>query len=584
MSMPYLSSDESLILSTQNIRIDNRSLDLMLTSRRLILIDNSVNPFHLRTIPLDSIIAVVAGMDVKGDPVFTLSHMDPSGSGAPQPMDFIFVQQKGKPRAKECNDWATTLNIHAAGARNVALSSGTLPYDPVKTIQPRMSATYMIETFSPRKPVIEGYPVRAGPVITPVSTKASVGGGIPAGIDEPAPLKNIEMVEPFDSPMFSPQEPEKTDMPDKEEPASLQQAIAYGPSENQIIADAEEPVSSPQVIASGPSENQIISDAEEPVSHQPAIASGPSENQIIADVEEPVSSPQVIASGPSENQIISDAEEPVSHQPAIASGTDEKPAISDAAHVWADAVRTAITPTPVIPLTLSSEVIPERNTIDDKTKADHIITTQKEPVAEINKDVHPTDGIVTTGSVDDESVEPPGPKADPVPVAIYPLAPKISKTPTVLIAAIVIIILLVLGVVVIGQFNRLNSGDTLPPVVVSIVTIQPTPTPIPTLVPSDGVWVRIDYPGNFIGEVGNHELMHPVSGSGVRIYKILWNDRIVKASAQKQENSGETLTVEVYKNGILIKRSSTRAPMGSVDILIDPITGQPPGIRQGDVP
>jgi hypothetical protein len=538
MSMPYLSSDESLILSTQNIRIDNRSLDLMLTSRRLILIDNSVNPFHLRTIPLDSIIAVVAGMDVKGDPVFTLSHMDPSGSGAPQPMDFIFVQQKGKPRAKECNDWATTLNIHAAGARNVALSSGTLPYDPVKTIQPRMSATYMIETFSPRKPVIEGYPVRAGPVITPVSTKASVGGGIPAGIDEPAPLKNIEMVEPFDSPMFSPQEPEKTDMPDKEEPASLQQAIAYGPSENQIIADAEEPVSSPQVIASGPSENQIISDAEEPVSHQPAIASG----------------------------------------------TDEKPAISDAAHVWADAVRTAITPTPVIPLTLSSEVIPERNTIDDKTKADHIITTQKEPVAEINKDVHPTDGIVTTGSVDDESVEPPGPKADPVPVAIYPLAPKISKTPTVLIAAIVIIILLVLGVVVIGQFNRLNSGDTLPPVVVSIVTIQPTPTPIPTLVPSDGVWVRIDYPGNFIGEVGNHELMHPVSGSGVRIYKILWNDRIVKASAQKQENSGETLTVEVYKNGILIKRSSTRAPMGSVDILIDPITGQPPGIRQGDVP
>lgn len=556
----------------------------MLTSRRLILIDNSVNPFHLRTIPLDSIIAVVAGMDVKGDPVFTLSHMDPSGSGAPQPMDFIFLQQKGKPRAKECNEWATTLNIHAAGARNVALSSGTLPYDPVKTIQPRMSATYMIETFSPRKPVIEGYPLKAGPVITPVSTKSSVGGGIPAGIDEPTPLKNIEMVEPFDSPWLSPQEPEKTEMPDKEEPASLQQAIAYGPSENQIIADSEEPLSSPHVVASGPIENQVIADAEDPASPPQAIASRPNENRIISDAEEPVSPPQVIASGPSENQIIANAEETASHQSAIASGTDEKPAISDAAQVWADAVRTAIIPTSVIPLTLSSEVITERNTIDDKTKADHIITTLKEPVAEMNKDVLSTDGNVTPGNVDNELVGPPGPKADPVPVAIYPLAPKISKTPTILIAAIVIIILLVLGVVVIGQFNLLNSGDTHPPVVVPSVTIQPTPTLIPTLVPSDGVWVRIAYPGTFIGEVGNHELMHPVSGSGVRIYKILWSDRIVKASAQKQENSGEILTVEVYNNGTLIKRSSTRAPMGSVDILIDPITGQPPGISHGDIP
>jgi hypothetical protein len=78
--------------------------------------------------------------------------------------------------------------------------------------------------------------------------------------------------------------------------------------------------------------------------------------------------------------------------------------------------------------------------------------------------------------------------------------------------------------------------------------------------------------------VGNPELMHPVSGSGVHLYKILWSDRLVKASAQKQDNSGDTLLLEVYNNGILIKRSSTRVPMGSVEILVDPITGNPPGI------
>ena len=493
------------------------SLDLMLTSRRLILIDNSVNPFHLRTIPLDSIITVVAGMDVKGEPVFTLSHMDPSGSGAPQPMDFIFMRQKGKSRAKECNEWAATLNIHAAGARNGALSSGTLPYDPVKTIQPRMSATYMIETFSPRKPVMEAYPVKAGPVTTPVISKFPVGGGILAGIDEPAPLKNVEMVEPFDSPWLLPPEPEKMEMSDKHEPASPLPVIAIEADGKPAITDREEPVSPPL---------------------------------------------------------------------ANTTGTNETPTITDAAQVWADAVRTATTPSPVIPLMMTSATIPEEKKIDDKLKVEQISTSFEEPVAEINKDVSSADEMVSPCSADDEPVGLPARSEYSIPSAISPTVPKIPKSmyPNAQIAAIVIVILVVLGVAVISSFNLLNSGETTPPVVVPIVTVQPIHTPIPTLVPADGVWVRIKYPGNFIGEVGNPEIMHPAYGSGERIYKILWSDRSVHASAQKQENSGDTLTIEIYNNGTLIKSSSTRAPMGSVDILIDPTTGQPPGVKLGHIP
>ena len=530
MSDPYLSKDESLILSTQNIRIDGLSLDLMLTSRRLILIDNSVNPFHLRTIPLDSIITVVAGMDVKGDPVFTLSHMDPSGSGAPQPMDFIFVRQKGKSRSKECNEWAATLNIHAAGARNGALSSGTLPYDPVKTIQPRMSATYMIETFSPRKPVMEAHPERAGPVTTPVS-KFPVGGGILAGIDESAPLKNVEMVEPFDSPFFLPPEPEKMVMPNK-----------------------EELISPPQVITTGTNETLAITDKEEPTSPSQEIGIEADENPATTDKEEPGIPPQVIATA-----------------------TNENPEITEAAKAWADAVRTATTPSPVIPLVMTSATTPAWKNIDDKPKAEPINKTLEEPVAESNKDVI---------NKDDELVVSPPPNADSVPAAISPAVPKIPKStyPTVQITAIVIVILVVLGVAVISSFNLLNPGETPPPIVMPIVTVQPTPTPVPTLVPSDGVWVRIEYPGTFIGEVGNPEIMHPAYGSGVRIYKILWSDRTVHASAQKQENTGDALTIEIYNNGTLIKRSSTRVPMGSVDILIDPTTGQPPGFKPGSTP
>ncbi len=531
MGDPYLSKDESLILSTQNIRIDGKSLDLMLTSRRLILIDNSVNPFHLRTIPLDSIITVIAGMDVKGEPVFTLSHMDPSGSGAPQPMDFIFVRQKGKSRSKECNEWAATLNIHAAGARNGALSSGTLPYDPVKTIQPRMSATYMIETFSPRKPVMEAYPERTGPETTPVPVKFPVAGGILSGIEESAPLKNVEMVEPFDSPWLLPPEPEKMNVPNKEEPVSPPEVLAIEADEKSEISDREEPVSPPQEIATGP--NDTIE---------------------ITDKEEPVSPPQ-----------------------EIATVTNETPTITDAAQAWADAVRTATTPSPVIPVIITTTTHTDGRNIDENSNAEPVNKTVEEPLTEINKDVC---------SGDHELVGSPAPNADSVPAAITPPVPIIPKSTyrTIQNAAIIIVILVVVGVVAIGSFNLLNSGQTPPPVVVPIVTVQPTPTSVPTLVPADGVWVRIEYPGTFIGEVGNPEIMHPAYGSGVRIYKILWSDRPVHAFAQKQENTGDTLTIEIYNNGNLIKSSSTRAPKGSVDILIDPTTGQAPGVKPRNFP
>jgi len=491
----------------------------MLTSRRLILIDNSVNPFNLRTIPLDTIITVVAGMDVKGDPIITLSHMDPSGTGAPLPMDFVFSRQKGEKRAKECNDWAATLSNHAAGARNGALSAGTLPYDPVKTIQPRMSATYMIETFSPRKTVMEAYPAKAETVATPVPLKSPAEDKILAGIDESAPFKNAEMIEPPGSSGLTPMELGET-----------------------VIPEREETVTSPQIIALEANENPAITDTEDPVS---------------------------------------------THQ-VIAIEADQNPVITDAAQAWADAVRTVTTPLPLIPPILVSETIPTVETIDEKPKtdADRTRTTPQKPVAEINKEICSEDAMNPQNPAEDEPVEPTAPKADPVPAAISPPASIIPKSasPTFLIAAFVVIILVMLGVAVIGPFNQLNSKETSPSVVVPVVTVQTTPTPILTQMPADGVWVRIEYPGTFIGEVGNPELMHPAYGSGVRIYKILWNDHIVKASAQKQENSGDTLTIKIYNNGTLIKSSSTRAPMGSVDILIDPLTGQPPGVKHGDIP
>ncbi|MHB8163532.1 MAG: hypothetical protein ACYDDV_04175 [Methanoregula sp.] len=532
MGDPYLSSDESLILSTHNIRIEGVSLDLMLTSRRLILIDNSVTPFKLRTIPLETIITVVAGINVKGDPIITLSHMDPSGSGAPFPVDFIFTRQKGGPRVTECNEWAATLSRYAAGAREGARSTGTLPYDPVKAIQPRMSATYGIETFSPRKPVMGDYSVKAEPVIVPVLPESPVDDARPPVSDETPQREPAEMAEP---PAF-PREPEDAARPE----------TALHAADEIIITPAV-----PEEVAESPA---------------PAAPDVKESDEVLL-VYEPAPEPVPVQTGNDTlPEGIAEPEKPVTIWPEEKSGRDEPRAITDAERIWAEAARSVVSSPSSIPAIASHEP-----------------TTVAPPGEE-----KPVDEPESVGSINEEPVagikEEPRPEPIPVISPQLPLVIPVKSQPLLLIAAIVVIILVVLAGVVIISFSPKDAAEPSLPAVIPNVTVLPVTTPLPTLVPMDGVWVRIDYPGTFIGEVGNPELMHPVSGTGVRLYKILWNDRAVAASAQKQENSGDTLVVEVYNNGTLIKHSSTRAPMGSVSILIDPTTGRPPGIKPGDIP
>jgi hypothetical protein len=56
----------------------------------------------------------------------------------------------------------------------------------------------------------------------------------------------------------------------------------------------------------------------------------------------------------------------------------------------------------------------------------------------------------------------------------------------------------------------------------------------------------------------------------------------VQVSVQKQDNSGATLAVGVYRNGTLIGTRSITSPMGAVDLLIDPLTARAPGLTEND--
>lgn len=92
------------------------------------------------------------------------------------------------------------------------------------------------------------------------------------------------------------------------------------------------------------------------------------------------------------------------------------------------------------------------------------------------------------------------------------------------------------------------------------------------------MWVLLSSAAGYSGTLGNTGQMRTVSGSGDNFYRMLWNDRIVAVSVQKDDNTGAPLTASVYRNGTLIATRSVTSPMGSVSILVNPVTGLAPGM------
>jgi hypothetical protein len=63
--------------------------------------------------------------------------------------------------------------------------------------------------------------------------------------------------------------------------------------------------------------------------------------------------------------------------------------------------------------------------------------------------------------------------------------------------------------------------------------------------------------------------MRHVSGTGEHIYQIPTVDGPVDVTIDKQDGSGDVLSVEVYKDGTLVKRDTNSAPRGIVDMSVD---------------
>ena len=170
----------------------------------------------------------------------------------------------------------------------------------------------------------------------------------------------------------------------------------------------------------------------------------------------------------------------------------------------------------------------------------------------------------------------------------HPVPGTAGKKPNYLAIGILIIAILPIlaGLVIVANIMSGPSGGpaTTTPVT-TVVTTIPTPTlqltrtpestattsPGPTqlMIPPNGVWVRASYPGTYIGLIGTPGNQIEMTGTGDKFYSISTSDGIVAAVLQKKDGSGDKIILELYKNGVMLKRESSVTPKGIVEIQLD---------------
>lgn len=224
------------------------------------------------------------------------------------------------------------------------------------------------------------------------------------------------------------------------------------------------------------------------------------------------------------------------------------------------------------------------------TRAVAHVSTQMptKPGAEIKPGILPVEETVTPPKARDwvPDFTPFIPKDQPKPVN----PPKKSRF--IKIGAIILVFVVIIGVVfVVGQLTKGKTPSPQAPQTVStlttVVTPLPTPTPVPTteviptasvspeptppappqyLIPDKGVWVRLQYPGNYIGYIGYKGVIKQVNSTGEQYLQLPIITGNIDGSIEKQDGSTDNLIVEIYKDGALISQKSTRTPEGVLDI------------------
>ncbi len=159
----------------------------------------------------------------------------------------------------------------------------------------------------------------------------------------------------------------------------------------------------------------------------------------------------------------------------------------------------------------------------------------------------------------------------------------VTPAPAVIVILIIAILTILAGLVIatniIFEPSSRPSISNPETVATTMHTLQSIRTPVITeaitlgfeqaIVPSTGVWVVVSYPGTYIGLIGTPGNQMEVSDTGNHLYPISIREGNVSAVFQKTDESGDQIILEVYRNGVMLKRESSNTIKGIVEIQLD---------------
>ena len=88
----------------------------------------------------------------------------------------------------------------------------------------------------------------------------------------------------------------------------------------------------------------------------------------------------------------------------------------------------------------------------------------------------------------------------------------------------------------------------------------------PIIIPTNGIWIEVSYPGNFTGYIGAQGRRIEINSSGTRLYQLPVDNAMIEGTIEKQDGSDDKLEVGIYNGGALVSKIETRKPWGLIEI------------------
>jgi len=568
MSAPYLNRGESIILTTHRVSVGSVMYDALLTNERLILMDSRYTSFEPRMILFRSIITVKGGKVPTGDPAIILTLESPSDLTGSEQVNLIFIQQPGETRKHERELWVKELIGKVITAREQAAQKIIVPAKKKTGMQPSIRRWVAPEPVHPHTSVETPPPppqdaevISEGPDPLEFFLEERSRKGPEPEVEESPPVPDV---------------PE--DLPAPVEPDSLREAEPESPEPVIVMEEEPEELTDIREIME---EDQTIPD------YVPDAVSSPyQENTMVELPEEPVQET------PAEPEPAPETEVPSSFESTVLAATKSLNTPADMPEI--PDTDTTTPEDPREPEEVQPAEPQDRDTGADETRSD----TEEKDIPESAEIPEHTDyiqpAVMTRPPSPGQVRELPGTYTPDIPVTGITIGPHNDNTPgnpsgsrktdhgqshQILIAGVLVIVALLVvfgGIYLISQYPLGPAGGSQ--VTVITPTVTQTQPPAPLAEQPKGVRVNVIYPGTFTGIVGNPGSLQKVSGTGNHTFPVLMTDTIVQATIQKQDNSGDTLTVGIYDNSTLLLQKGVTAPMGEVNLLIDVKTASAPGM------